>query len=99
MELLTSPPPPAAIARMLAIDGVQVTPTMLATQQGPDRHLGPEAAGAGLIPQAAFVDPDRAAGFWGPGGALMKRLGGAPGFTRRSNFPDGPHYTLIALWR
>src|SRR3954464_4028471 len=84
---------------MLAIDGVQVTPTMLATQQGPDRHLGPEAAGAVLILQATFADPDRAAGVWATAYALMEQLAVAPGFIRRYNFSDGPHYTLIALWR
>jgi hypothetical protein len=29
----------------------------------------------------------------------MERLATAPGFIRRINFTDGPHYTLIALWR
>lgn len=99
MDLLTTPPPGSAIARMLAIEGVNVTPTMLATQQGPDRHLGPEAAGAVLILQATFVDPDRAAEFWETAAGLMERLAVAPGFIRRYNFTDGPHYTLIALWR
>jgi len=99
VELLSTPPPPTAIARMLAIDGVQVAPTMLATQQGPDRHLGPEAAGAVLILQATFINPDKAAGFWNAASALMEQLAVAPGFIRRYNFPDGPHYTLIALWR
>src|SRR5436189_1340 len=64
VELLTQPPPPEAIARMTAIEGVRVTPTVVATQEGPDRHLGPEAAGAVLILQATFVDQDRAADFW-----------------------------------
>ena len=30
---------------------------------------------------------------------LTERLAEAPGFIRRFNFADGPHYTLIALWR
>jgi hypothetical protein len=29
----------------------------------------------------------------------MERLASAPGFIRRFSFADGPHYTLIALWR
>jgi hypothetical protein len=29
----------------------------------------------------------------------MERLASAPGFIRRVNFTDGPHYTLIAFWR
>lgn len=99
MELLTAPPPPAAIARMTAIEGVRVVPTVLATQLGPERHLGPEAAGAVLILQATFVDDQRAAEFWLTAAGLMERLAEAPGFIRRFNFTDGPHYTLIALWR
>jgi len=84
---------------MLAIDGVRAAPTMLATQQGPDRHLGPEGAGAVLILQATFVDEARASAFWATAGALMEKLATAKGFIRRYNFADGPHYTLIALWR
>ncbi|MEN3273189.1 MAG: hypothetical protein V7636_1950 [Actinomycetota bacterium] len=99
VELLTSPPPMSAIARMTAIDGVQVVPTILATQQGPDSHLGPEEAGAVLILQATFVDEARAASFWDTAAGLMEKLATTPGFIRRFNFTDGPHYTLIALWR
>ena len=99
VELLTQPPPMEAIARMTAIDGVAVTPTILATQQGPDRHLGPEAAGAILVLQATFADEGRAAAFWHTAAVLMEKLAIAPGFIRRYNFTDGPHYTLIALWR
>jgi heme-degrading monooxygenase HmoA len=99
VELLSQPPPMEAIAKMTAIDGVQVTPTVLATQRGPEAHLGPEAAGAVLILQATFVDEARAAEFWLTAAGLMERLATAPGFIRRYNFTDGPHYTLIALWR
>ena len=99
IELLTTPPPPEVIGRMLAIDGVHAAPSMLGTQQGPDRHFGPEGAGAVLILQATFVDEARAAGFWNAAAGLMEKLAAAPGFIRRYNFADGPHYTLIALWR
>ena len=64
LELLTEPPPAEAIARMTSIEGVRTVPTLLTTQQGPDRHLGPEAAGAVLILQGTFVDRQRAAQFW-----------------------------------
>jgi hypothetical protein len=40
-ELLSEPPPPEAIAKMTAIEGVRIVPTALTIQQGPDRHLGP----------------------------------------------------------
>ncbi|HZN15310.1 MAG TPA: antibiotic biosynthesis monooxygenase [Acidimicrobiales bacterium] len=99
VELLTQPPPMAAIARMTAIEGVRVSPTVLATQDGPEHHLGPEAAGAILVLQATFVDEDRATEFWMTAAGLMEELADAPGFIRRLNFTDGPHYTLIAFWR
>jgi heme-degrading monooxygenase HmoA len=99
VELLTQPPPMDVIARMVAIDGVEVSPTIVARQQGPDRHLGPEAAGAILILQATFADEARAAAFWQTAAALMEKLATTPGFIRRYNFTDGPHYTLIAFWR
>jgi heme-degrading monooxygenase HmoA len=99
VELLAQPPPPDAIARMLAIEGVTITPGVLGRQQGPDGQLGPEAAGAILVLQATFADEDRFAEFWQHATALMELLATAPGFIRRYNFADGPHYTLIAFWR
>jgi hypothetical protein len=54
LELLSQPPPPEAMAKMTAIEGVRIVPTVLTTQEGPDRHLGPEAAGAVLILQATL---------------------------------------------
>lgn len=99
MDLLSSPPPPEAIAGMAAIPGLQIAPTVLATQRGPDGHLGPEAAGAILVLQATFADPDGAARFWSAAVPLMAMLETAPGFIRRYSFPDGPSITLIALWR
>ncbi|MEY2477814.1 MAG: hypothetical protein QOG87_3129 [Actinomycetota bacterium] len=99
IELLVQPPPMEAIAKMTAVAGVHITPAVLGTQQGPDGHLGPEAAGAILVLQATFVDEDRAAEFWLTAAGLIERLATAPGFIRRFNFADGPHYTLIAFWR
>jgi hypothetical protein len=62
LELLTEPPPPEAMAKLTAIEGVRIAPTRLSTQQGPERHLGPEAAGAVLILQV-FVDKQGAEKF------------------------------------
>jgi len=98
-ELLTMPPPPEAIGAMIAIPRTQITPTILATQQGPDGNLGPEAAGAILILQATFADAAGAEKFWAAAVPLMELLAVAPGFIRRFSFPDGPTITLIALWR
>lgn len=99
VELVTSPPPADVIARITAIEGAQVTPTVLATQLGPERHRGPEGAGAVLVLQATFVDEVLASQFWHATAELMEKLASAPGFIRRVNFADGPHYTLVAFWR
>jgi heme-degrading monooxygenase HmoA len=99
MELITGPPPAEALAAMLAIDGVRVLPTIVATQTGPESHLGPESVGAILILQGTFADRDRFDGFWGQVAVLFEKLAAAPGFIRRYNFADGPHYTLMAWWR
>lgn len=93
------PPHPEAIAAMAAIPGIEISPTIFVRQAGPDGHLGPEAAGAVLMLQATFADPDGAARFWESAVHLMALLEDAPGFIRRYSFPDGPSMTLIALWR
>lgn len=97
-ELLTLPPPGDALMAMMGIPGTAISPSILATQQGPCGHLGPEAAGAILILQATFVDPAGAESFWSAAVPLMDLLATAPGFIRRFSFPDGPMITLIALW-
>jgi hypothetical protein len=98
-ELLILPPPPEAIAAMAALPRSQIVPTVLGTQQGPDGHLGPEAAGAILVLQATFTDPEGSATFWKALVPLFELLESAPGFIRRYGFGDGPHNTLIAFWR
>ena len=98
-ELLTTPPPPEAIGAMMQIPGTKIAPTILATQQGPEGHLGPEAAEAILMLQATFADAEGAQKFWDAAVPLMELLADAPGFIRRFSFPDGPSITLIALWR
>jgi heme-degrading monooxygenase HmoA len=99
MELVTGPPPDEAVAAMRAIDGVRIVPVMLNTQPGPERHLGPEDTGAILILQGTFADEGRFKEFWTRVVSLMELLATAPGFIRRYNFADGPHYTLMAWWR
>ena len=98
-ELLILPPPPEAISAMAAIPHVKLEPSILATQQGPDGGLGPESAGAVLMLEATFADPEGAKSFWAAAVPLMELLDSAPGFIRRFSFPDGPTIRLIALWR
>jgi heme-degrading monooxygenase HmoA len=98
-ELLTQPPPLEAIAAMSTMPHIQIAPSVLVTQQGPEGDLGPEAAGAILILQATFAKREGAEQFWAAAVPLMEMLAAAPGFIRRFSFPDGPSITLIALWR
>lgn len=99
MQLITSPPPAEAVAAMQSIGGVHIGPATLNVQSGRSGHLGPEHAGAILLLQGTFADDQRFAEFWTAVADLMTLLALAPGFIRRYNFADGPHYTLIALWR
>jgi heme-degrading monooxygenase HmoA len=96
---LPCPPPADVLPTILAIPGVAVQPTVLASQQGPDGHLGPEAAGAILMLQATFNDADKAHDFWVVAVRIMALLAESPGFIRRYNFADDVHMTLIAFWR
>jgi len=98
-ELLSLPPPPEAIAAMAAIPRSRLAPVVLGTQQGPEGHLGPETAGAILMLQATFTNPEGSAAFWQALVPLFGLLESAPGFIRRYGFNDGPHNTLIAFWR
>ena len=98
-ELLTPAPPADAIARMAAIPGLSITPSILVAQEGPDGSLGPEGAGAILVLQATFSNAERQEGFWAAAVPLMELLSTAPGMIRRYSFPDGPTINLIALWR
>jgi heme-degrading monooxygenase HmoA len=83
---------------MAAIPGMAINPSILVVQKGPSAKLGPDGAGAVLMLQATFVDPDGAAAFWEAAVPLMALLADAPGMIRRYSFPDGPSITLIAFW-
>jgi hypothetical protein len=93
------PPPPEVAAAMAAIPGMQMTPSMLVVQNGPEGHAGPEAAGAILWLQATFVREEGARCFWEASVPLMAQLAEAPGFIRRYSFAAHASANLIALWR
>ena len=93
------PPHAEALTAMAGIPGIEIAPTIFVRQPGPEGHRGPEAAGAVLMLQATFSNPDGARAFWDAAVDLMALLEHAPGFIRRYSFPDGPSITLIALWR
>jgi heme-degrading monooxygenase HmoA len=93
------PPHAEALTAMAGIPGIEIAPTIFVRQPGPEGHRGPEAAGAVLMLQATFTNPEGARSFWDAAVELMALLEHAPGFIRRYSFPDGPSMTLIALWR
>jgi hypothetical protein len=43
VELLAEPPPAQAIAKMTALEGVRIVPTLLTTQQDPTASSDPKA--------------------------------------------------------
>lgn len=93
------PPPPDVAASMAAIPGLQIAPSMLVVQEGPESELGPEAAGAILWLQATFIREEGARRFWEASVPLMTQLADAPGFIRRYSFAAHLSANLIALWR
>lgn len=52
-----------------------------------------------MIAAGTFADEELFREFWTHVVDLMSLLVNAPGFIRRYNFADGPHYTLMAWWR
>ena len=51
------------------------------------------------VSSAQLEHKSGAEAFWLAAAGLTGRLAVAPGFIRRFTFADGPHFTLIALWR
>ena len=98
-ELVTGPPPEEATTAIASVPGVRLFPATVNTQSGPAAELGPESAGAVLLLQGTFAARDKFEEFWSNVATVMALLAQAPGFIRRYNFADGPHYTLIAWWR
>jgi heme-degrading monooxygenase HmoA len=93
------PPPPEIGGAMAGIPGMEMMPSMLIVQEGPERQAGPEAAGAILWLQATFSREEGARSFWEASVALMALLAEAPGFIRRYSFAAHRSANLIALWR
>lgn len=93
------PPPPEAAAAMAAVAGIEMAPTMLVNQRGPEGHRGPEEAGAILLLQATFAHEAGAQRFWEATVPLVAQLAEAPGFIRRFSFMADLSITLFAFWR
>ena len=100
MSLIRQIPPSDDVkALVAAIPGVRFNPGVVVAQEGPDRHLGPEAAGAILVLHMTLSDEAAADRFWRTTTAVKQTLPTAAGFIRLFSFFDGPSGYLVAFWR
>lgn len=93
------PPSDEVKATVAAIPGVRFNQGVVVAQDGPEAHLGPEAAGAILVLHMTVADEVCADRFWRTTTAVKQRLPMAAGFIRLFSFFDGPSGYLVAFWR
>lgn len=98
-EVRQIPPTDEVKALVAAIPGVRFNQGVIVGQDGPDAHLGPEAAGALLVLHMTVADEAAADRFWRMTTAVKAQLPTAPGFIRLFSFFDGPSGYLVAFWR
>lgn len=98
-ELQIFPPSPDNEALLAQIAGIRQTPIPVAGFDGPDGHLGPEAAGAVLILHMTMVDPERTQAFWRQVALTCKAASETNGFIRMIAFFDGAANWALAFWR
>ena len=93
------PPSDEVKAMVAAIPGVRFNQGVVVGQDGPEAHLGPEAAGAILVLHMTVADDAAADRFWRTTTAVKQTLPDAAGFIRLFSFFDGPSGYLLAFWR
>jgi hypothetical protein len=98
-QVKSIPPSDEVKATVGAIPGVRFTPGVVVGQEGPDGHLGPEAAGAVLILHVTLADEASADRFWHTTTSVKQSLPEAPGFIRLFSFFEGVNGYLVAFWR
>ncbi len=93
--------PPSADNEALFADipGLRRTPIPVIGFDGPDGHLGPEAAGAVLFLHMTMVDEERTQRFWRQVALTCKAASEWPGFIRMIAFFDGAANNAIGFWR
>ena len=100
MAQVRSIPPSDDVKAMVgAIPGVRFTPGVVVGQEGPEGHLGPEAAGAVLILHVTLADESAADRFWHTTTSVKQSLPEAPGFIRLFSLFEGVNGYLVAFWR
>jgi heme-degrading monooxygenase HmoA len=93
------PPTDEVKGLVAAIPGVRFNQGVIVGQDGPDAHLGPEAAGAILVLHMTVADDAAAERFWRTTTAVKQTLPDAQGFIRLFSFFDGVSGYLVAFWR
>lgn len=93
------PPSDEVKAMVGAIPGVRFTPGVVVGQEGPEGHLGPEAAGAILVLHVTLADGDAADRFWHTTTSVKQSLPEVPGFIRLFSLFEGVNGYLVAFWR
>jgi len=99
VQVKSIPPGDDVKAMVGAIPGVRFTPGVVVGQEGPDGHLGPEAAGAVLILHVTLADENGADRFWRTTTSVKQSLPEAPGFIRLFSLFEGVNGYLVAFWR
>ena len=83
-------PPSAENEALFAeIPGLRRTQVPVVAFDGPDGHLGPEAAGAVLVLHMTMVDEALSQAFWRQVALTCKEASKTPGFIRLIAFFDG----------
>lgn len=95
----TFPPSAAAEAKLAALPGVRFTEGAVFGMDGPEGHLGPEAAGCVMVLHATLADPEGAKRMWDQSADVIAAASEAPGLIRFIGFDDGLSGYGLAWWR
>ena len=94
------PPNPDNEALLGEIPGLRQTAIPVVAFDGPEGHLGPEAAGAVLLLHMTMTGDDaRAQAFWRQVAATCKAASQTPGFIRLISFFDGMANWALGFWK
>jgi hypothetical protein len=98
-NLQVFPPDAANEALFGEVRGTRRTPVPVIAFDGPEGHLGPEAAGAVLVLHMTMVDEGRTQAFWRQVALVCKAASEDPGFIRMIAFFDGLANWALGFWK
>ena len=94
----TFPPNEQEMAALAEVPGARLTEGAVSALDGPEAHLGPEAAGCVMVLHATFASAEGADRFWTIGSELNTAAAEAPGLIRLIGFEDGLSMYGIGWW-